>query len=105
MKPVRSAPSSVDGCDTWTNRPTEGLPMSKDAEDVVKLASGSAAEVEVWAAALRGTGIDARVVGGDLTAGLGTAVPGAVELWVGRASAKKARAVLDGHGRSGEVGS
>ena len=79
--------------------------MSKDQEDVVRVATGSAAEVGAWAAILRGAGIDCRVVGGHLTAGLGTAVPGSVELWVRRAAAKDAEVALGHHGRHHATGS
>ncbi len=56
--------------------------MTTDADDIVKVATGTLAEVEAWGVALRSAGIECRVVGGYLTAGLGTAIPGSAELWV-----------------------
>jgi len=78
--------------------------MSNEQDELVKLARGSAAEAEVRAAALRDVGIECRVVGEHLTAGLGTVVPGSVELWVAQTSERKARAVLKDHGRLREHG-
>jgi hypothetical protein len=48
----------------------------------------------VWNAALADEGIHGRVVGEDLTAGLGTAFPGSVELWVLRKDAERGAEVL-----------
>jgi hypothetical protein len=63
-----------------------------DTDDIVMLATGDMPQVEVWKAALADEGIDARAVGEDLTAGLGTAFP--VELWVRNADAARAAEVL-----------
>ena len=63
-------------------------------EEIVKVASGMTVQVEVWHAALADAGIDGRVVGEDLTAGLGTALLGSVELWVRRSDAERAAEVL-----------
>ncbi len=70
-----------------------------DTDEVVMLASGDMPQVELWQAALADEGIDGRVVGEDLTAGLGTAFPGTVELWVRTEDAERAAGVL---GRSGK---
>lgn len=65
-----------------------------DADDIVMLVRGEMPQVEVWNAALADEGITGRVVGEDLTAGLGTAFPGSVELWVHRADAERGANVL-----------
>jgi hypothetical protein len=65
-----------------------------DTEEVVMLASGETVQVELWRVALAGAGIDGRVVGGALDAGLGTGIPASVELWVRREDAERAAAVL-----------
>ena len=65
-----------------------------DTDDIVMLASGDMPQVEVWKAALADEGIDGRVVGEDLTTGLGMALPGSVELWVRNEDAERAAEVL-----------
>ena len=47
--------------------------------------------------ALRDAGIECRVVGSHLTAGLGTAIPGSAELWVHRSDAVSAAEIISGH--------
>src|SRR5437867_1530005 len=75
--------------------------MTRDPDDVVAVATGSLTQVEAWRGLLRDAGIDCRVVGGHLTGGLGTALPGSVELWVHRADAGKAEAAIRGGGGHG----
>jgi hypothetical protein len=70
--------------------------MTRNADDVVTVAVGTLTQVEVWRDVLRDAGIDGRVVGGHLTAGLGTALPGSAELWVHRADATAAEAAIAG---------
>lgn len=70
--------------------------MADGANDVVRVAAGTAAEVNLLKQRLADVGIDAQVVGADLDAGLGTAIPSSVELWVKREDAEKARAALAG---------
>ena len=65
-----------------------------DTDDIVMLARGEMPQVEVWNAALADEGIAGRVVGEDLSAGLGSAFPGSVELWVHRSDAERAAEVL-----------
>jgi hypothetical protein len=68
--------------------------MSDTQHDVVMVASGNMPQVEVWKMALADEGIDGRVVGEELTAGLGTAIPESVELWVRQADFERASEVL-----------
>ena len=76
--------------------------MTAEANDIVRVASGSLSEVETWHELLEAAGIESRVVGDNLAGGLGTALPGSVELWVRRTDAEAAQAALaqaDGHSR------
>jgi hypothetical protein len=68
--------------------------MVSGSDDVVKVASGSLIEMNILEEVLKEAGIPSRVVGDDLTAGLGTATPGTVELWVTSENAKRATKVL-----------
>jgi len=68
--------------------------MTHDTDDIVKVATGTLVEVETWREALIEAGYNARVVGDHLTAGMGTAIPGSVELWVHRGSAEAAEELL-----------
>jgi hypothetical protein len=70
--------------------------MTAKPDDVVKIASGSLAEVESWGVTLRSAGIECRVVGEHLTAGYGSVLPGSVELWVHRGDADRAADILTG---------
>jgi hypothetical protein len=76
--------------------------MSADENDIVCVARGSLSQVQTWHDLLRAAGIESRVVGDNLTAGLGTALPGSIELWIHYADAAAAEAALartDGHSR------
>lgn len=64
--------------------------MSEAADDVLRVASGTGIQVKLWQGVLADAGIDAHIVGGDLTTGLGTALPTAIELWVKRADFDRA---------------
>lgn len=75
--------------------------MTADSSDPIRVKSGSLIQVQHWHDLLRAAGIESRVVGDNLTAGLGGAFPDSVELWVQRADARAAEAVLagvSGHG-------
>jgi hypothetical protein len=66
------------------------------------VARGSFSQVWTWHDLLRAAGIGSRVVGDNLTAGLGTALPGSIELWIHSADAEAAEAALvraDGQSR------
>ena len=64
------------------------------ANDIVCAARGSWSQVEFWHELLEAAGIESRVVGDNLTAGLGTALPGSIELWIHSEDAEEAEAVL-----------
>jgi hypothetical protein len=68
--------------------------MTQHSDDLVMVAAGGLIEVRAWADVLQGAGIMYRVVGDDLTAGLGTALPDSVELWVFRTDAEAAEAEM-----------
>ncbi len=63
-------------------------------DDIMNLAAGTLVDMQLLANELAAEGISARTVGDDLTAGLGTAMPGSVELWVSRADKDRADAVI-----------
>ena len=73
--------------------------MPADPNDLVCVRAGLLSQVQLWHDLLRAEGIECRVVGDNLTAGLGTALPGSVELWVHRADADAADAAIAGAGR------
>lgn len=68
--------------------------MTPSPDDVVKVADGPLVQVELWQQALAEAGIHAKVVGEQLTAGLGSALPASVELWVHRSDATRAAAAI-----------
>ncbi len=65
-----------------------------ESHDVVRVASGSLVEVELWQAALTEAGVESRVVGDDLSAGLGSAMPASIELWVKEEDVARAEAAI-----------
>ncbi|HSQ57418.1 MAG TPA: hypothetical protein VLM40_16975, partial [Gemmata sp.] len=68
--------------------------MTHDPHDVVRVFSGTLIEVESYQQALTAAGIESRIVGTELTAGLGTAIPGSIELWVHRSDFDKSVAAI-----------
>ena len=68
--------------------------MDHQLDDVVKVAAGSLLEMNLLAEVLRDSGITGRVVGDDLSAGLGAAMPDSVELWVLAADATRAAEII-----------
>jgi hypothetical protein len=68
--------------------------MTADPNDVVKLASGSFLDIEMYKSELDQAGITCRVVGLNLEASFGTAIPNSVELWVHRADAERAASIV-----------
>jgi hypothetical protein len=68
--------------------------MSAYENDIVCVARGSLSQIQIWHDLLRAEGIGSRVVGDNLTAGLGTALPGSVELWIHSADAEAVGAAL-----------
>jgi hypothetical protein len=76
--------------------------VTANENDIVCVARGSLSQVQVWHDLLRTAGIESRVVGDNLTAGLGTALPGSVELWIHSADAEAVETALvraDDHSR------
>jgi len=68
--------------------------MTADSNDIVSVARGSLSQVWTWHDMLRAAGIEARVVGDNLAAGLGTALPSSIELWIHSADMEAAEAAL-----------
>lgn len=68
--------------------------MTPSPDDVVKVADGSLVQVELWKQTLTDAGIDAKVVGEQLSAGLGSALPDSVQLWVHRNDLSRAEAAI-----------
>jgi hypothetical protein len=68
--------------------------MTDAADDVVRAASGSLVQIELYQSGLKDAGIEGRVVGQELDAGLGSALPLSVELWVHRGDAAAAARVI-----------
>lgn len=71
--------------------------MTERPDDLIQVAAGELTALQVLGNALEEAGIQSRVVGGELTAGLGTALPGSVELWVHRNDVAAAEKVIAGH--------
>ncbi|MCI0700335.1 MAG: DUF2007 domain-containing protein [Planctomycetia bacterium] len=69
--------------------------MTHDEHDVVKVYTGPLVTVELYQQALRDAGIESKVVGTELTAGLGTAIPESVELWVKSEDFEKAKSAIE----------
>jgi hypothetical protein len=74
--------------------------MTADPNDLVQVTAGSLTQVQHWRDVLRAAGIESRVVGDNLTGGLGFALPGSVELRAPRADSGAARAAIT---RAGEL--
>ncbi len=68
--------------------------MSHDEHDVVKVYSGPMVTVELYQQALTDAGVASNVVGLELIASFGSAIPGSVELWVKSEDADKALAAI-----------
>lgn len=68
--------------------------MSHDEHDVVRVYAGQMVTAELYQQALKDAGIESKVVGLDLTASFGTAMPDSVELWVKSEDAEKAQAAI-----------
>lgn len=65
-----------------------------EAEDIVKVYAGPYVTAEIYQQVLQEAGIEARVVGEELLAGFGSAIPDVVEVWVHRRDADKALAAI-----------
>lgn len=73
--------------------------MRPDPNDVVRVYTGSLTQVQSMRDLLENAGIESRVVGDNLGAGLGTAMPDSVELWAHRMDAAKAEAAMSSESR------
>jgi hypothetical protein len=73
--------------------------MRVDPNDLVRVYTGSLTQVEYKHELLEAAGIDSRVVGDNLAAGLGTALLDSIELWVHSADAASAEAAMNGESR------
>jgi hypothetical protein len=73
--------------------------MTAEPDDLVCVRDGSSSEVQLWHDLLRAVEIDSRVVGDNLSVGLGTSVPDTVELWVHRGNADAADTAITVAGR------
>jgi hypothetical protein len=69
--------------------------MTADPNEVVKVYSGPLVAVEAYKQALSDAGIECKMTGDSLLASFGTAVPGAVELYVHRRDFEKAVAAIE----------
>lgn len=58
--------------------------MNTDAADLVRVMAGDGIEVQLAYDLLEAAEVASRVVGDNLSGGLGAALPGSVELWVHR---------------------
>ena len=72
--------------------------MTQHSDDLVKVRVGALVQVQAWGDLLQAVGIEFRVVGDNLTAGLGAALPDSIELWVHRTDAAGAESVITGTG-------
>ena len=71
--------------------------MSVDPQEVVRVYSGPLFEVEAYQQVLKEAGIESKVVGTDLSAGLGSALPATIELWVHQGDGDRAIAAIKYH--------
>ena len=65
-----------------------------DEHDVVKVYTGTLVTAKLYQQALKDAGVESRVVGLELAASFGTAIPNSVEVWVRSADAEKAAAAI-----------
>jgi hypothetical protein len=68
--------------------------QTHDEQDVVRVYSGTMVSAELYQQALKDAGVESKVVGLDLAASFGTAIPDSVELWVKSEDAEKAVAAI-----------
>jgi hypothetical protein len=72
----------------------ESAQLTKSSDDLVRVGTDSRAQVRAWCDVLRAAGIESRVVGDPFTAGLDTAIPDSIELWVHREDAAASEAAI-----------
>jgi hypothetical protein len=71
--------------------------MTERPDDLVRVTTGEVTAIQVLGNALTEAGIQSNVVGGDLTAGIGSAMPDPAELWVHRRDLALAEKAIAGH--------
>jgi hypothetical protein len=71
--------------------------MSRDPQEVVRVFAGPLFEAEAYQQVLKEAGIESKVVGTDLSAGLGSALPATIELWVHQGDGDRAIAAIKYH--------
>lgn len=69
--------------------------MHDSQDEVVKIASGDLILMEIFQQALQDAGINSHVVGDNLDASLGTAIPNSIELYVKMHDAPQAEKILE----------
>lgn len=69
--------------------------MNRDSEELVRVASGTMIEMELLKQQLVDEGLDVRILGEALGAGLGSAMLNSVELVVLESQADRARAIIE----------
>jgi hypothetical protein len=74
--------------------------MSSDPNDVVQVFRGPLIDVETYQLVLKEAGIESKIVGTELTGGLGSAIPDSIELWIHRGDSEKAAAAIKLHEES-----
>lgn len=68
--------------------------MTRDPNDVVRVASGTLIDVEAYHQVLAEAGVESKVVGGALMASFGSAIPDSIELWAHREDLDAATAAI-----------
>lgn len=68
--------------------------MTDNEDEVMRVYSGPLVLVEVYRATLEEAGIQCRVVGTELSAGLGSALPESTELWVRQSDSARAEELI-----------
>lgn len=70
------------------------MPPEDHPEDIVRVYAGPYVTAEIYQQVLQEADIPAQVVGAELLASFGSAIPDVVELWVQRKDAEKAQAAI-----------
>jgi hypothetical protein len=68
--------------------------MKNTSDDLEKIATGTLVDMNLLKDELESAGIFGRIVGDDLATGLGSTLPGSVELWVRLADAAHAATIM-----------
>jgi hypothetical protein len=68
--------------------------MTPDPQEVVTVYSGSLVEAQAYRQALADEGIDSTLTGDSLLANFGSAIPGAIELYVHQRDFERAKDVI-----------